>query len=66
MIEITKDWCIRMAKLEEGQEIGAGLVARDLVPTCLHPSYSQDKITGECHCDDCGKLLIDCIGRVLE
>lgn len=33
---------------------------------CPHTSYSQDKTTGECRCDACGKLLIDCIGRVLE
>lgn len=33
---------------------------------CKHPAYSQDKVTGECRCDQCGKLLIDSIGRVLE
>ena len=33
---------------------------------CKHTHYSQDKVTGECTCDDCGKLLIDSIGRVLE
>lgn len=33
---------------------------------CAHTSYTQDKATGECHCDQCGKLLIDSMGRVLE
>ncbi len=33
---------------------------------CPHTSYSQDKTSGECRCDACGKLLIDSIGRVLE
>lgn len=33
---------------------------------CAHASYTQDKVTGECMCDACGALLIDCIGRVLE
>ena len=30
-IEITKDWCIRMAQLEADAEIGAGLLAIDPV-----------------------------------
>lgn len=29
MKQIDKDWCLRMAKLETGSEIGAGLLARD-------------------------------------
>lgn len=33
---------------------------------CKHWYYSKDKVTGECTCDDCGRLLIDSIGRVLE
>jgi hypothetical protein len=33
---------------------------------CKHPSYTMDRVTGDCHCDDCGKLLIDCLGTVLE
>ena len=30
-IEVTKDWCIRMAELEADEEIGVGLVAVDPV-----------------------------------
>ena len=33
---------------------------------CGHTSYTQDRVTGECNCDDCGKMLIDSLGRVLE
>lgn len=33
---------------------------------CKHWRYSQDRVTGECRCDDCGKLVIDSIGRVLD
>lgn len=32
---------------------------------CPHTSYTQDRVTGECTCDDCEMLLIDSIGRVL-
>jgi hypothetical protein len=32
-IDIPKDWCIKMAKLEGDSEIGAGLLARDPVLT---------------------------------
>ena len=30
-IEVTKDWCVRMAELEADEEIGVGLVAVDPV-----------------------------------
>ena len=30
-IEVTKDWCLRMAELEADEEIGVGLVAVDPV-----------------------------------
>ncbi len=30
-IEITKEWCLRMAQLEADAEIGAGLLAIDPV-----------------------------------
>jgi len=33
---------------------------------CKHTSYTMDPVTGDCTCDQCGKLLIDCIGRILE
>lgn len=31
-IDIPKDWCINMANMEDGQEVGAGLAARDPLP----------------------------------
>ena len=31
-VEIDKNWCVNMAKLEGDAEIGAGLVARDPQP----------------------------------
>lgn len=33
--------------------------------SCRHYGYDQDPVTGECHCRQCGRLLIDSIGRVL-
>ena len=33
---------------------------------CRHYSYTQDRVTGECTCDQCGKVLIDCLGNVRE
>ena len=30
-IDVTKDWCLRMAELEADEEIGVGLVAVDPV-----------------------------------
>ena len=30
-IDIDKDWCLRMAEREDGEEIGAGLLAIDPV-----------------------------------
>lgn len=31
---------------------------------CKHHSYTMDKVTGDCTCDQCGKVVIDCLGRV--
>lgn len=69
---ITPEWCERMAKLENDSEIGAGAIDHPLrmVPMsdpreCLHYAVTQDKVTGEVTCNQCGKLLIDSIGRVL-
>jgi hypothetical protein len=45
---------------------GAELVGFKVKPPCKHLSYTMDRVTGDCHCDDCGKLLIDCLGTVLE
>lgn len=33
---------------------------------CSHYTYSQDRVTGECTCDACGKVVIDCLGRVSD
>ena len=35
-------------------------------PHCGHAYYAVDHVTGEHTCKDCGKLLIDCIGRVMD
>jgi hypothetical protein len=35
---ITPEWCINMAKLEEGHEVGAGVLALDPTSDCPHAS----------------------------
>jgi hypothetical protein len=54
-LEITKDWCIRMAQLEGDAEIGAGLLAMD--PITPH-SYVPDAMAmGDCRV--CGHVEAD-------
>lgn len=46
-VEISKEWCERMAKMEDGAEIGAGLVARDpALPLGCDYCKSDEKALG--------------------
>ena len=58
-------WCVAAACRFRGYVVmRSGTILRD--SECRHTSYSQDRVTGECTCDECEAVLIDCLGRVLE
>lgn len=52
---ISKEWCAKMAKLEEGHEIGAGI---------LHPEAQLMRLAEEnksaLKCQNCGFPEADC------
>jgi hypothetical protein len=61
------DWKRRLLDMDAGAERVRYLERQKATKkSCEHYSCSQAKVTGEYHCDACGKLLIDSIGRVLE
>lgn len=64
---MDEDWKRRLLDMDAGAERVRHIERQEATRSaCKHWRYSQDKVTGECVCDDCGKLLIDSIGRVLE
>lgn len=58
--EASKEWCMEMARLEEGHEVGAGIVARDPFPKTLEekperltmhtPSCISNTSAADCNC----------------
>jgi HTH-type transcriptional regulator, competence development regulator len=59
-LEITKDWCIRMAQIEGDAEIGAGLLARD--PIMPHAYVPDAMAMGDCAV--CGHVASDEIHKL--
>jgi hypothetical protein len=64
-IVIDKDWCLRMAHIENGAEVGAGAVARDpeMPPgPCLECDGSgwldDDRTEMCCECDGTGTEIV--------
>lgn len=46
--------------------LGVTVMLPGRAPQCGHAYYTVDRVTGEHTCNDCGKMLIDSIGRVLD
>lgn len=56
--EITKDWCMNMAAIEDGQEVGAGALARPCF--CVGPQNGEPL----CPCRMAGIKIRD--GRYIQ
>ena len=67
-IEVSKEWCERMALLEGDSEIGAGLLARDPKPTPYDPKCLELAVyfCGDDYTDDERDALAQDIQAAIE
>lgn len=63
-MRISKDWCLNMAKLEDGAEIGAGKLAIDPVPDreCPNPKCRNGTVNERDIFGNQGRMCWRCFG----